>query len=81
MIILRDKSFGVVSPLTNLGKAFGSASKGLSAGTRFKEATKGVGKIGGLALGAGGLYAGAKTVGTTKDALEGNMGKENGFGY
>lgn len=83
MIILRDKNFGVAgfTGIANLGKAFGSAGKGLTTGQKFLEGTKGVAKMGGIALGAGALYGGAKFAGASKKAMEGEMGSENGAGY
>ena len=83
MIILRDKNFGIagLTGIANLGKAFGAAGKGLSTGQKLWEGTKGVAKIG--AIGAVGTAAvgGAKYVGSSKKALEGEMGNENGAGY
>lgn len=66
---LRRKSFG-------LGNSIGTLAK--------KTWGTGLGKtaiIGGGLATAGAAYGGAKYLGASKDALTGDMGKEDGAGY
>lgn len=68
---LRRKSFGA-----GVGNLLGTVAK--------KTWNSGIGKtaiIGGGIATAGAAYGGAKYLGASKDALTGDMGKEDGAGY
>lgn len=79
MIVLRRKqfafgTFGVVNLTRALGAGKGATMTGAQ---RFGQAAMGVGKLGLTGLAVGGAIGGAKAAKATKDALTGDMGKEN----
>jgi hypothetical protein len=83
MIVLRRKqfafpTFGAVNIYRALGKGAGAT---MTAGQRWGQAAMGVGKLGLTGLAVGGGLAAAKATKTTKDALTGDMGKENEANY
>lgn len=82
MIVLRNKQFAF--GLNQLGRAISGVGKKGQNLSKMGRAANAAGGIGGLALtglAVGGAYTGAKAIGTTKDAITGNMGEDDGMGY
>lgn len=81
MIVLRRKQFAF--GLNQLGRAISGVGKNgqtLSGLGRFRNAVGGLGGLSLTGLAVGGGIASAKVTKTTKDALTGDMGKENSGG-
>lgn len=84
-VSFKRKTYGIASitGISNLTKAFKSG-QGLTAMQRVGEGLKGAGKMSAIGLGTtavGAGVAGAKFAGDAKEALHGDMGKENGMGF
>ena len=74
---LKSKLYGI--PTFGLKNLYNGA-KGLLAGTEGAGKMFGKGLLG-VGATAGATYAGAKVLGTDKDAYTGNLGKTNGENY
>lgn len=80
MIILRDKQFAFAN-LAAAVKGVSKTGEALTKGQRAMAGLKSASTIGAYGTLAGGAALGLKAAGTTKDALTGEMGQENGAGY